>query len=247
MNEIISSLKNRKSVRVFEQKPIGSKEKAAILDAAIQAPTAGNMTLYTIIDVTNQKLKDTLAVTCDNQPFIAKAPLVLVFCADYYRWMQAFKKHVDDVRNPSYGDLFLCNADALIAAQNAVVAAESLGIGSCYIGDITENFEKHRELFDLPDYVVPACMLCFGYPAKSQIERQKPQRFKAEDIVFENTYNKEKADSMEDMLSKRQNIDKDKIGDYISKFCTRKHNSDFSIEMSRSCKAMTDFFTGGNA
>jgi len=244
VNDVISFLKKRKSVRVFEDKPIGSEKKAVILDAALQAPTAGNMTLYTIIDVTDKKLKETLAVTCDNQPFIAKAPLVLVFCADYYRWINVFRKHVDDVRHPSYGDLFLANADALIAAQNAVVAAESLGIGSCYIGDITENFEKHRELFDLPDYVVPACMLCFGYPAKSQIERQKPPRFKAQDIVFQNTYNKAKADNMENMLCERQNISEEKIGEYIRKFCNRKHNSDFSIEMSRSCKAMVDFFTG---
>lgn len=243
MNKIIDSIKNRKSVRVFEDKPIGEKEKSVIIDAALQAPTAGNMTLYTIIDVTDKKLKDTLAITCDNQPFIAKAPLVLVFCADYYRWIKVFKKHVDDVRSPSYGDLFLCNADALIAAQNAVVAAESLGIGSCYIGDITENFEKHRELLNLPDYVVPACMLCFGYPAESQKERQKPRRFKAEDIVFQNTYNKAKAEDMENMLCERQNIHQAEIGEYIRKFCNRKHNSDFSIEMSRSCKAMIDYFT----
>ena len=246
MNEIIDSIRNRKSVRVFQDRPINEREKAVILDAALQAPTAGNMTLYTIIDVTDQSLKDTLAVTCDNQPFIAKAPLVLVFCADYYRWYQVFKKHVEEVRTPSYGDLFLCNADAFIAAQNAVVAAESMGIGSCYIGDITENFERHKELFDLPEYVVPACMVCFGYPAESQLQRQKPPRFKAEDIVFENTYSKEKADNMENMLSQRQNVSADEIGGYIRKFCNRKHNSDFSIEMSRSCKVMTDYFCNNN-
>lgn len=242
MNETLNSIKNRKSVRVFQDREIGEAEKTAILDAALQAPTAGNMTLYTIIDVTDKKLKETLSVTCDNQPFIAKAPLVLIFCADYYRWYQVFKKHVEEVRTPSYGDLFLSNADALIAAQNSVVAAESLGIGSCYIGDITENFEHHRELLGLPEFVVPACMVCFGYPADSQLKRQKPPRFKAEDIVFENKYSKEKAENMESMLSQRQNISADEIGGYIRKFCNRKHNSDFSIEMSRSCKAMVDFF-----
>lgn len=242
MNEIIDSIKSRKSVRVFEDKEIGENEKSLIIDAALQAPTAGNMTLYTIIDVTDKKLKDTLAITCDNQPFIAKAPLVMVFCADYYRWYQVFKKHVDEVRTPSYGDLLLCNADALIAAQNAVVAAESMGIGSCYIGDITENFEEHRELLGLPEYVVPACMVCFGYPAQSQVKRQKPLRFKAADIVFENSYNKAKADDMERMLSERQDIPMEEIGEYIKKFCNRKHNSDFSVEMSRSCKVMIDYF-----
>ena len=109
MNEIINSLKNRKSVRAFEQREIDPAHKAEILKAALEAPSAGNMTLYTIIDITDQKLKDTLAVTCDNQPFIAKAPLVLVFCADYYRWYHVFCRHCDKVRKPSWGDLSLAS------------------------------------------------------------------------------------------------------------------------------------------
>lgn len=243
MNEIIKSLKNRKSVRAYSQKPIGDIEKAAIIDAALQAPTAGNMTLYSIINVTDQRLKDKLAVTCDNQPFIAKAPLVLIFCADFNRWMQVFEKYCDDVRKPSYGDFMLSNVDAVIAAQNAVVAAESLGIGSCYIGDITENYEIHKELLNLPKHVVPACMVCFGYPTEQQISRKKPPRFNAEDIVFENRYeNNGVADKMSEMLIERQNLKAEEIGEYIEKFCKRKYQSDFSVEMSRSCKAMLDDF-----
>ena len=242
MNETIKSLKNRKSVRVYAQKDIGDMEKKAIIDAALQAPTAGNMTLYSIIDITDQELKDRLSVTCDNQPFIAKAPLVLVFCADFNRWMQIFEKYCDDVRKASYGDFMLSTVDAVIAAQNAVVAAESLGIGSCYIGDITENYEIHKELLNLPDWVVPACMVCFGYPSEQQIARQKPPRFEAEDVVFNNRYEDKGADKMQEMLMKRQDLSPDEIKDYVVKFCNRKHQSDFSIEMSRSCKAMIDDF-----
>lgn len=242
MNETIKSIKNRKSVRVYAQKDIGDMEKKAIIDAALQAPTAGNMTLYSIIDITDQELKDRLSVTCDNQPFIAKAPLVLVFCADFNRWMQIFEKYCDDVRKVSYGDFMLSTVDAVIAAQNAVVAAESLGIGSCYIGDITENYEIHKELLNLPDWVVPACMVCFGYPSEQQIARQKPPRFEAEDVVFNNRYEDKGPDKMQEMLMKRQNLSPDEIKDYVVKFCNRKHQSDFSIEMSRSCKAMIDDF-----
>ena len=242
MNETIKSIKNRKSVRVYAQKDIGDMEKKAIIDAALQAPTAGNMTLYSIIDITDQELKDRLSVTCDNQPFIAKAPLLLVFCADFNRWMQIFEKYCDDVRKVSYGDFMLSTVDAVIAAQNAVVAAESLGIGSCYIGDITENYEIHKELLNLPDWVVPACMVCFGYPSEQQIARQKPPRFEAEDVVFNNRYEDKGADKMQEMLMKRQNLSPDEIKDYVVKFCNRKHQSDFSIEMSRSCKAMIDDF-----
>lgn len=83
MNNTIKELFERKSVRAFESKPVENYKKQLIINAAIQAPTAGNMTLYSIIDVRNQGIKDKLAQSCDNQPFIAKAPIVLIFVADY--------------------------------------------------------------------------------------------------------------------------------------------------------------------
>ena len=79
MNEILQSLYARKSVRVFEEKAIPAEMKQSILEAAAQAPSAGCQQLYTILDITDQTLKDALADRCDHQPFIAKAPLVLVF------------------------------------------------------------------------------------------------------------------------------------------------------------------------
>ena len=82
MNETIRQLKERKSVRVFLDREIGKAEKDAILEAAFAAPTAGNQQLYTIIDVTDPQLKAELVKTCDNQPFIATAKMVLIFCAD---------------------------------------------------------------------------------------------------------------------------------------------------------------------
>ena len=144
MNETIRLLNERKSVRVYAPGPLAPEVKSAILNAALQAPTAGNMTLYTILDITDQALKERLSETCDHQPFIATAPLVLIFCADYHRWFTLFEQDEPATRRPGEGDLLLAVSDALIAAQNAVTAAEALGVGSCYIGDILENFEIHR-------------------------------------------------------------------------------------------------------
>ena len=90
MNEIIESLYNRKSVRVYEEKAIPNEMKNVILEAAMQAPTAGCQQLYTILDITDQNLKEALAESCDHQPFIAKAPMVLVFCADCKKWYDAY-------------------------------------------------------------------------------------------------------------------------------------------------------------
>lgn len=176
MNEVIKQLYERKSVRVFTEQEISAEAKAHILESAVQAPTAGNQQMYTILDITDQKLKDRLAVSCDNQPFIAQAKLVLVFCADYQKWFDAFETAGCEPRKPGLGDIMLAVTDTAIAAQNAVVAAQSLGIGSCYIGDIMENCELHREMLNLPQYVMPAAMLVFGYPTEQQINRKKPER-----------------------------------------------------------------------
>ena len=238
MNEVLQQLHDRKSVRVYEDRPIAPEVKKAILEAAIQAPSAGNMALYTILDITDQSIKDKLAVSCDNQPFIATAPMVLIFCADYRQWYDVFCKYVDEVRKPDMGDLFLAEADTLIAAQNAVVAAHSFGLGSCYIGDITENYEYHRELLNLPQYVVPAAMLCIGYPTQQQLQRPKPPRHAVSAMVHENGYDLEKAGAMTDMLAIQQGKTGEELADYIRRFCKRKWNSEFSVEMSRSCTEM---------
>lgn len=238
MNQTIQELFERKSVRAYEDRPIEPEKKAAIIKAAIQAPTAGNMSLYSIIDVTDQKRKDMLAVTCDNQPFIAKAPMVLVFCADYQKWYDVFRKHMETVRKPALGDFMLASCDALIAAQNAVVAAQSLGIGSCYIGDIMERYETHRELFELPHYVLPVAMVVFGYPTKQQQERKKPIRFPEQVIVSENTYRRVEAEEYAAVLAERQDQEGEAFERWIKAFCNRKWNSDFSQEMSRSMERM---------
>ena len=244
MNEVLRQLHGRKSVRVYEDRPVEPEVKQALLEAAIQAPTAGNMALYTILDITDPEIKQKLSVSCDNQPFIATAPVVLVFCADYRRWYDVFCKHVEEVRKPDVGDLFLAEADTLITAQNVVVAAHSLGLGSCYIGDITENFEYHKELLHLPQYVVPAAMLCIGYPTTQQLSRPKPPRHSVSDLVHENGYCPEKSARMTQMLSSQQEKSGEELADYIRRFCQRKWNSAFSREMSRSCTAMVKDWLG---
>ena len=244
MNEVVKQLRDRKSVRVYEDRAIAPEVKEAVLQAAIEAPTAGNMALYTILDITDPAMKAALAKSCDNQPFIATAPMVLIFCADYRRWYDVFCQCVDEVRKPDVGDLFLAQADALIAAQNAVVAAHSFGLGSCYIGDITENFEFHKELLKLPQYVVPAAMLCFGYPTLQQKNRPKPPRHGVCDLVYENGYHMDKAQTMMDMLGKQQSLSGEALTDYVRRFCNRKWNCEFSEEMSRSCAQMLKDWCG---
>lgn len=232
MNDIIQSLYNRKSVRVFTEATVAPEVKHAILEAAAQAPSAGCQQLYTILDITDPALKATLADTCDHQPFIAKAPVVLVFCADCRKWYDAYLAAGCEPRTPGVGDLLLACADAVIAAQNAVVAAESLGLGSCYIGDIMELCKEHRRLLNLPQWVFPAAMLVMGYPTQQQKDRLKPERFDLSYIVHENGYHGMDEAELRKMFAGR--TDGRDYESWMRAFCDRKYNSDFAREMSRS-------------
>lgn len=234
MNEILQSLHARKSVRAFEERPVPEQVKRAILEAATQAPTAGNQQLYTILDITDQALKEQLAESCDHQPFIARAPMVLVFCADLLKWLDVFEEGGAAPRRPGCGDLLLAVDDALIAAQNAVVAAESLGLGSCYIGDVMEQCETQRRLLGLPEYVFPAAMLVFGWPTAQQRQRPKPPRCRLEDIVQQNTYRRRTGEELRRMFDKE--TASRSFEEWSQAFCKRKYNSDFSVEMSRSVR-----------
>ena len=255
MNDTLSLLLNRKSVRAFEKTPVSEDVTNVIVDSALRAPTAGNMMLYTIIHVTRQSAKDSLAKSCDNQPFIARAPLVLLFLADYRRWHDYFVQSQageegEEVRAPQEGDLFLACSDALIAAQTAVIAAESLGLGSCYIGDIMEHYEVHRELFSLPDHVFPVSLVCFGYPTLQQKQRPLSSRFEKRFIVHRDTYRRLSAPELakmhksreEEVFHGRQEVaGAHNLGQYIYR---RKAGSDFSLEMQRSVREMIRAWRG---
>jgi FMN reductase (NADPH)/FMN reductase [NAD(P)H] len=225
----------------------------------MRAPTAGNMMLYTIIEVEDQALKDQLAVTCDNQPFIAKAPYLLLFLADYQRWYdyylaagvaQICEQRGLEMRRPAEGDMLLACCDALIAAQSAVIAAESLGIGSCYIGDILERWEIHRDLFQLPPYVLPVTLICFGYPTEEQAARAQPTRFAQQFIVHRDHYQRLDPPALEEMFrprneqllahgSRKDGIQNAGQFNFLNKF-----SAEFSVEMSRSVRAMLESWTG---
>ena len=170
MNETMEVLMKRKSVRAFEDRPIGPEEKQAILQAAMRAPTAGNSMLYSILDVTDPTLKEKLSETCDHQPFIAKAPMVWVFLADYRRWVRKFQQAgCENVPAPRLSDLILATNDTVIAAHAACVAAESLGVGSCYIGQGWTAFAGDagqrvlQKWAICPDYYA-VMQLLLGYP-----------------------------------------------------------------------------------
>lgn len=258
MNPVIETILKRKSVRAYEKRAIEPEVRNELLRATLRAPTAGNLMLYSIIEVADQHLKEELVKSCDNQPFIARAPLVWLFLADYQRWFDYFiASGVEQLcaiknspmRKPEEGDLFLACCDALIAAQTAVIAAESLGLGSCYIGDIMENYEVQRDLFNLPKYTFPICLVCFGYPTSQQMDRERTTRFHEKFILSDNHYHRLSAQEFDEMFQvtheqvfrgREELAGARNVGQLIY---TRKFNADFSKEMSRSVRAILKAWT----
>ena len=246
MNETLRLIHQRQSLRGYDDRAVERSTVDAIIQAAMRAPTAGNLMLYSILEIEDDGIKEKLAVSCDNQPFIARAPLVLIFLADYERWMDVFaasgvpalrEERGASMRRPGEGDLMLACCDALIAAQTAVIAAESLGLGSCYIGDIMERYAYHQELLDLPRYTFPISMVCFGYPRPDGPERPLTSRFPQACIHFKDGYRRlEDEDLLEMVKSRKRGPFTEGAANVGQQVYARKFSSDYAREMTRSVR-----------
>jgi len=234
MNEIIKSLKSHASIRKFNETKITDEQVNSIIEAAMRGATAGNMMYYSIVKIQSEEILSKLAKSCDDQPFIANASLALLFVVDNYKWHKYFEQRqinetFTDYSGPVINDFMLGIQDAMITAQNAVIAAESLGIGTCYIGDIMENYEFHKELFNLPKYTMPATLVVMGnYDTKPQIR----ERFEKKYIVFDEVYPEINDNFINEMFSSIEKSD----ADFAKKFYARKINAPFFKEMIRSIK-----------
>lgn len=249
-NETIKTIMTRRSVRAYAEREIEAPCKQAIIDAARRAPTAGNLQMYSMIVVEDQKIKNLLSKSCDNQPFIAKAPLLIIYLADFNKLFQLYEasgshefmtKKGKNLRYPGLGEFILSVNDALIAAQTSVIAAESLGIGSCYIGDIMEQHDFHKDLLGLPDLVFPVTMLCYGYPKVPKTEGQKQlPRFGEEFVVFTDKYKRFSDEEILHMTDEtswlyrsngKYSTGAENDGQHI---CARKYMTEYSMELVQS-------------
>lgn len=232
MNQTIDLLKSHTSIRNFNETAITREEETAILEAALRGASAGNMMYYSIIKIKSKETLKKLAKSCDNQPFIEKADMALLFVVDNYKWHRYFQqreipKDFSDYEGPHLGNFMLGIQDTMIAAQNAVIAAESLGLGTCYIGDIMEHYEYHKALFNLPEYTMAAALVVIGnYDYKPQLR----DRFHPDFVVFDEKYPPVEDTFVDDMFAKEEEGDKD----FVHKFYKRKMDSDFFREMKRS-------------
>ena len=146
----------RSSIRAFQKREIEAEKVETILDAVIKAPSAGNMQSYRMYDVTGLKMKYDLAKAAYGQIFISEASLCLVFCADKERARS---------RYGARGEQLYAVQDATIAAAFAMLAAEALGLSSCWVGAF--DTDAVSQVLKVDDGLVPVAILPIGYPAES--------------------------------------------------------------------------------
>ena len=167
MESVYDVIMRRRTVRSFTDQPVEEEKVLKLVDAAIQAPSGGNIQPISIIRIEKPEGRDKLAKLAVNQPWVAKAPLCLLFCIDFHRtgtWAEA--------EGANYGgekalmSFLLGYADVFCSAENAVLCATSLGLGTVYIGMVLAAMTEIRKEFGLPDKVVPVVALCVGYPKK---------------------------------------------------------------------------------
>ena len=168
---ILDIIKNRRSVREFKDQEIPESEIDVLIEALRWAPSAGNLQSRKFYFVLNEAVRNKLAQTGlrhDYVSFIARAPLVVVACAD----LRIASRYAERGIN------LYCIQDTAASVQNLLLAAHDLGLGTCWVGAFNEDLVK--EILDMPDYLRPVVIVPVGYPAKTP---KAPERFPKSDCV----------------------------------------------------------------
>lgn len=175
-NPVLDALLGHRSIRNYLSTPLPVQTVPTLVAAAQSAPSSSNLQSWSVVAVQDADRKARLSGLAGNQAFIRQAPLFLVWLADLSRNEGIGRVSGQTLDGLNYIEtLFLAIIDAGLAAQNAVVAAESLGLGTVYVGAIRNNPERVAAELGLPPKVLPVFGLCVGYPDPAVATSVKPR------------------------------------------------------------------------
>ena len=193
MNDTLKTLLEHRTIRNYKSDPIPQEILDKILESGIRASTTGNMQVYSVIVTKDEEKRKELCKLHFGQKMVEQAPVLLTFCADFNRFNKWCMQRDAEPGYDNFLSFFTAAIDALLAAQNAAVAAEAYGLGICYLGTTTYQADKLVEFFELPQGVVPVTTLVVGYPAedpgltdrlptRAVVHQEKYQHFSPEEI-----------------------------------------------------------------
>ncbi len=200
---MLNFLKDHRSVRKYTHQRIDDVLLNELLATACRASTTGNMQLYSIVVTTDDDVKKQLSPCHFNQPSITQAPVVLTFCADFNRFEKWCRQRKAEPGYDNFQSFFTAAIDALLAAQNFCIAAESQGLGICYFGTTTYLTQQIIDVLNLPKKVVPITTVTVGYP---ESESPKADRLPLEAIVHENVYKDYSAADIDRIYAEKESL-----------------------------------------
>jgi len=159
---VLEAIKARRSIRAFKNAEVSEESVEKLIDAATWAPSAGNIQPWEFIVVRKQKTKRELAEAAWNQSLIEEAPVMIVVCADEVQSARRYGER---------GKALYCIQDTAAATQNILLAACSLGLGTCWVGAFKE--EEAREALKIPDGLRPVALIPVGVPAEAPEPRKR--------------------------------------------------------------------------
>ncbi|MDI6633351.1 oxygen-insensitive NADPH nitroreductase [Pantoea dispersa] len=181
MTPTIDLLCSHRSIRAFTEQGIDDAQHSAIIAAAQAASTSSFLQCSSIVRITDRALREQLVQLTGGQPWVSAAAEFWVFCADFNRHQQI----CPEAQLGRAEQLLLGCVDTALMAQNAMVAAESLGLGGVFIGGIRNSIAQVTELLGLPKFVLPLFGFCIGHPdASPDVKPRMPQAM----LVHENRY-----------------------------------------------------------
>ena len=199
-----SVINQHRTIRKYKDTPIPEELLSEILYSGTRASTTGNMQVYSIIASRDPQIKEELAPCHFNQSMVREAPVVLTFCADYNRFNKWCKQRKAE---PGYDNFlyFVTGAvDALLAAQNVSIAAESEGLGICYLGTTIYMAEKIIDILDLPNGVVPVTTITLGYPNENP---PLTDRLPLDAVVHNEKYSDYSPEQIDEFYKEKESLD----------------------------------------
>jgi len=199
---MIDTILNHKSIRKYKSDKISDNILNEILVSASKASTTGNMQVYSIVVTKDDEIKEQLLGAHFNQAMVKQAPVVLTFCADFNRFNKWCE--INDAK-PGYDNFlsfYTASIDALLASQNAVLAAEAHNLGICYLGTTTYMAKKIIDILKLPKGVVPVTTVVVGYPDETP---ELTPRLPLDAIVHYETYKEFDENKINEIYKERDN------------------------------------------
>lgn len=194
-HDVIDLLLTHRSVRRFAAGRVSEEQVRALVAAAQSAPTSSNLQPWSVIAVRDQERKDRLSRLAARQGFVAECSVLLVWVADLGRANRLAARHDTQVAATSYLEsTLIAFIDTALAAQNAVVAAEALGLGTTFVGALRNRPDEVAAELGLPDHTVAAFGLAVGVPDPTEAADVKP-RLPQSAVLHHERYDAEHADA----------------------------------------------------